>query len=111
MKNNQLELGEIERTLLTAGLWVVSGKVEPSLAVSPELLDTPKLKHRLILRSIEEKLLPMLAEFILGVGWESPAELLMLNHVFRIAQEASYRFFDPVVDRLNQSGIPVIILK
>jgi hypothetical protein len=107
----RLETDQYLYFLLRSGLWVVTGHDESMLSTSPELLDSPELRHQLTLKAVQQKMVPMLVAFLRGTGRDVSESLGALEGVYRVRMARLYAAIEPVLDMLEQSGIDVLMLK
>ena len=109
MEPGKLTLDSRLEVLLRAGVWVVTGR-DP-LPGPPPLPETRASAHQLVLKAVEQKMLPMLAAYLRGTGRDPGESLLDLDTLFRVRMERLYATLDPVLERLQAHGVDLLLLK
>jgi hypothetical protein len=95
--------------LLRAGLWFVTG--HELLPGDRKLPTSREAMHQLILKAVEQKVLPLLVAYLRGAGHEVVAALCELEFLLRVRMEAFYAAVEPVLERVATAGIDLLLLK
>jgi hypothetical protein len=98
------------RFLLQTGLWIATGRTLRELG-SPPLELSSEERERLVVRAIQEKMAPMVAEFLEHHGYEAGEDLHALRETARILSRILYENLHPVLEELGKRSIDCALLK
>lgn len=107
----RLSPGPVERALLGAGLWTLTGHVPPVLRVDPDELAAPGVAAALYPRAFRSKMLPMVTRYLAAIGVPVPCEETDVVEVYARKMAALFSDLDPIVDALTANGVETLILK
>lgn len=107
----RLSAGPIDRALLGAGLWTLTGSVPQALRVDPEELAPDDVSTALYVRAFRSKMLPMATRYLSAIGVRVPPEELAVVEVYGHKMAALFADFDDIVSALAANGVEALILK
>jgi hypothetical protein len=103
-----LDCDRYRQFILQSGVWFAAGK--QCIGICEELPSAPETRHKLLMISAEQKMLPMLISFLRERN-EAPEELFELENFFRLRSDAMYSALEFVLQESQLLGISVLLLK
>lgn len=106
-----LEIGDIDRALLAAGLATLGCAIPEEVQVPAGSLNQDGVGRRLLARAFATKMLPMLLREASTVGWDPPHEAIALEEIYRRKMDVLLEDYGLLVAALTERGIDALLLK
>ncbi len=107
----QLEIGPVEKVLMACGLWAADRPIPAGLQVSESELTAPGFEEQIFIRSLEDKLVPMLVGYAQSRGWQLSNEARAISEIYNAKMEALFQDLGPILEALTAEGVTPMLIK
>lgn len=100
-----------EKILLASGVWSATKKEVLEFSSIKKFQAPVEWKEKLIAEAVKEKMTPMVCDFLTSHDENVEGGLTKLSEVCRITADSLYQNLSPIVNKLSEEGISVMLLK